>query len=325
MLTADDVALGERARFREGGGEITTATPRRDMHPLVLAGLGLDPAEPVSRAEINCLLSGHRSDGGRIEGKTYAKHREFVDQTTGERRESTPIGSYDFCPTPDKSVSIAWAFAPSVEQAVIHTAHMEAAREAIAYITTEIGQARKGAGGEDGREPGHVGWIEFDHYTARRTVGIASNGGTEFVAVPTEVPGDPDIHTHFTIVNAVFCESGRVGLLRIPTGSRASCSRPTPTITQSSDSDCGMPALMSRSTPRPARLGCRRSPMRSGRTSLKERTTARLRRASDHRPRRPLHLIDALRSIARAVQRSCLGPSESEMARADANRPLMTA
>ena len=208
LLLADSVA-----RVQDGSGEMTAATPRRDMHPLVMTGLGIDPARPVSRAQINCLLSGHRADGEKVEGKTYAKPRAFIDPKTGENRDSTPIGSYDFCPTPDKSVSVAWAFATPVEQAIIHTAHLEAAREAVGYIAQEIGQARKGRGGEEGADPGHVGWIEFNHFTARRTVAIASNGSTEFVPVPTEMPGDPDIHTHFAIVNAVFCENGRVGSL----------------------------------------------------------------------------------------------------------------
>ena len=201
------------ARFRDGSGEMTAATPRQDMHPLAAAGLGISAAHPVSRDEINCLLSGHRADGGTIEGKVYAKQRAFTDPKTGENRDSTPIGSYDFCPTPDKSVSVAWAFAPPVEQAIIHTVHLEAAREAMAYIAAEIGQARTGHAGEGETIPGHVGWIEFNHFTARRTVAIANQGTTEFVPVPTEAPGDPDIHTHFAIVNAVFCDDGRVGSL----------------------------------------------------------------------------------------------------------------
>jgi hypothetical protein len=102
-------------------------------------------------------LAGRRTDGERVEGKHYAKERRLpVDPKTGEERYSGPIGSYDFCPTPDKSVSVAWAFASPVEQARIYNAHLEAAREAVGYIASEVGRARLGSGGQDGVEPGHV-------------------------------------------------------------------------------------------------------------------------------------------------------------------------
>jgi TrwC relaxase len=91
----------------------------------------------------------------------------------------SPIGSYDFTPTPDKSVSVAWAFAPPVEQAQIYNAHLEAAREAVATIATEVGYARLGKGGEEGREAGHVGWVEFTHHTSRRTVAVIQDGVVE--------------------------------------------------------------------------------------------------------------------------------------------------
>ena len=74
---------------------------------------------------------------------------------------------------------------------------------------------RHGKGGRDGADPGHVAWIAFDHYTSRPTLWTARQEGgrtvTESVAV--QVAGDPDLHTHFTVPNAVFCENGRVGSL----------------------------------------------------------------------------------------------------------------
>ena len=120
--------------------------------------------------------------------------------------------SGDFCPTPDKSVSVAWAFAGPVEQARIYNAHLEAAREAVGYIAGEVGRARLGRGGQDGAEPGHVPWLEFTHHTSRRTQFSVEND-TVKVTQDLGSPGDPNLHTHFLIPNAVFCDSGRVGSL----------------------------------------------------------------------------------------------------------------
>lgn len=163
---------------------IVAATPRPDMHPLVVHGLGIDRTQPVSQDDLRGLLAGRRTDGAPIEGKHYATNN--------------PIGAYDFAVTAPKSTSIAWAFAPPIERAMIHTAHLEAAREGVARLAQEIGHARYGRGGQGGMEPGHVAWIEFNHHTAR----------------PTPLgPGDPNVHTHFAMPNAVFTESGRVGSL----------------------------------------------------------------------------------------------------------------
>ncbi|WP_132294154.1 MULTISPECIES: MobF family relaxase [Roseicella] len=205
-------ALAKAAsRTQDGDMGEAAAQPRRDMHPLVAKGLGIDPEQPLTRQQINALLVGLRTDGEVIEGKHYSTLREYTDPKTGETKEKIPLGSVDFTLTPDKSVSVAWAFAVPAEQAAIYQAHRDAASEAMAYLEAHIAQAKLGHGGKDGSEPGHIGWIEFDHYTARPTLWMEQNGQTERVAVP--IAGDPDLHTHFTVMNAVFCESGRVGSL----------------------------------------------------------------------------------------------------------------
>lgn len=186
---------------------------RPDLHPLVAIGLGISPDHQLTPDEINALLAGRRSDGEVVEGKHYAVERRLPeDPKTGERRWSTPIGSYDFSASADKSVSVAWAFASAAEQAQIYNAHIEASREAIAYIATEVGQARLGDGGINGFEPGHVGWVEFTHHTSRKTVVSVENGVIQ-LEQDKSISGDPDLHTHFVMPNAVFCESGRVGSL----------------------------------------------------------------------------------------------------------------
>ena len=190
----------ERVERGEPAVALPLAVLRPDMHPLVAQGLGIDPEEAVTRDQINGNLAGRRADGSKIAGKVYAKVRTLpVNPKTGEQGVSMPIGSYDFCPTPDKSVSVASAFATPAEHAAIFNAHLDAARAAVARVATEIGVARTGARGEGPEIAGHVGWYEFTHHTSRQQGGVA---------------GDPDLHTHFLIPNAVFIEgSDRVGSL----------------------------------------------------------------------------------------------------------------
>ena len=204
----------ERRDFEDAYGA-APAEPRRDMHPLVARGLGLDPDQAISRTAIQALLAGRRADGRRIAGKSYATRRLLTDRRTGQTKESVPIGSVDFCLTPDKSVSVAWAFAAPAEQAAIYLAHRDAAAEAMATIEARIGQARRGQGGRDGADPGHVGWLAFDHYTCRPTLWTSRETGGRTITerLPIRVAGDPDLHTHFTVMNAVFCDTGRVGSL----------------------------------------------------------------------------------------------------------------
>jgi conjugative relaxase-like TrwC/TraI family protein len=200
-------------RIQEGLEDAPLAIIRPDMHPLVAVGLGIDPAGMLSKAEINALLSGNRADGERIDGKHYAVERQLpIDPKDREVRYSTPIGSYDFTTSADKSVSVAHAFATPVEQAMIYNAHVEASREAVAYIASDVGRARLGDGGKDGFEAGHVGWLEFTHLTSRRVM-VVSGAGKDKDIRDQGPPGDPELHTHHLIPNAVWTETGRVGSL----------------------------------------------------------------------------------------------------------------
>src|SRR3954454_8668372 len=207
--------VADMGRYYTRGMELGAdqAMMRQDMHPLVAKGLGVDPIRPVGIAEINALLAGRRADGEKIEGKAYAEAREYVDPKSGLNKKKIPIGSVNFCLTPDKSVSVAWAFAEPAERAAIYQAHRDAAHSTMAFIESEMGQASKGKGGRDGYEAGHLGWIAFDHYTARPTLWMAhdQNGERVTESVVVQGAGDPDLHTHFTVMNAVFCESGKVG------------------------------------------------------------------------------------------------------------------
>jgi hypothetical protein len=200
-------------RIMDGLDYAPLAVMRPDIHPLVLEGLGIEPDGILNNNEIGALLSGLRADGQPIVGKRYAKEREMPsDPKTGERKWATPIGSYDFAPAPDKSVSVAWAFANEREQAQIMHAHLESARDAVGHITAKMAVivSRQGAG-QRARAQGHVGWLEFTHHTARRVKVSTDEAGTKIE--DQGLAGDPDLHTHFLIMNAVFGDTGKVGSL----------------------------------------------------------------------------------------------------------------
>jgi stage V sporulation protein SpoVS len=166
------------------------------MHPELASRLGIDPTRSLSGDELANLLSGRRADGDEIEGASKRRTISFVD----------------CCLSADKSVSLAWAFAPTeAERNQIVQAHRDAVQSAMAYVSEQLGRARKGNGGKDGWEPGHVGWAQFTHYTSRPTLEIANGAETELISL--KVAGDPNLHTHVTLFNAVLTDSGRLGSL----------------------------------------------------------------------------------------------------------------
>ncbi len=179
--------------------EGTVPEPRRDMDPRVAEILALDPHRTPTRDEIANLLVGRRANGSEMPGR--ARRISFID----------------LCFSADKSVALAWAFAPTeAERNAVAQAHRDAVECAMQYIATELGRARKGAGGRGGADIGHIGWVAFDHYASRPTVEIAkrgSDGELETELVTLKVAGDPNLHTHVAVPNMVLTESGRVGSL----------------------------------------------------------------------------------------------------------------
>jgi hypothetical protein len=176
------------------------------------AVLGAKEAEltPQQREDI---LSGRTASGGELTVKQY---HERMDTSR------TRIGYVDLTFSAPKSVSVAWAFAPTeAERGMIHQAHRDAIASVMQDIEAHIGRARKGAQGKDGSEPGSIGWVSFDHYTARPTVEIikSDRSGQEytelhpFKAGTGRVAGDMQLHTHTAVFNAVLTESGRMGSL----------------------------------------------------------------------------------------------------------------
>lgn len=165
----------------------------------------------MSAAERERILSGGFADGREVSDRAYMA----VLETSKSR-----IGYVDLTFSAPKSLSVAWALAPTnAERAMLHQAHVDAIESTLGAIEKEIGHARKGKAGRDGYEPGSIGWVSFEHYAARPTVAVVTRdeGGNEATELHSltgtggRVPGDMQVHTHVAVFNVVETASGRVG------------------------------------------------------------------------------------------------------------------
>ena len=159
------------------------------------------------------ILSGRMADGRPMSDREY----RVVLETSKSR-----IGYIDLTFSAPKSVSIAWAFAPTTaERAIIHQAHKDAIDSVMLVIERQIGRASKGRSARHGYEAGVIGWVSFDHYAARPTVEVIRTDElgeqvTELhrlTSTKGRVPGDMQVHTHVAVPNIVETPSGRVGSL----------------------------------------------------------------------------------------------------------------
>jgi TrwC relaxase len=157
------------------------------------------------------ILSGRTATGGELTVKQY---HERMDTSRAR------VGYVDLTFSAPKSVSVAWAFAPTeAERGMIHQAHHDAIGSVMQDIEAQIGRARKGDGGQGGWEPGSIGWVSFDHHTARPTVEVVKTdrSGQDYTELHTfksaggRVAGDMQLHTHTAVFNAVLTETGRMG------------------------------------------------------------------------------------------------------------------
>lgn len=182
-LTAYYTGRGERASFRP------------DMPRPVAEALGIDPRQAPKDAELDRLFEAKRADTGALWSK-----------------QARQISGFDFVFSPEKSASLAAAFATTpAEAAAIKNAILSANDAAMRYAATDLGFARKGHAGEDGADAGEVGWVTFVHAAARPTLALQDgpNGATYLIDAP--IAGDPHYHSHNFIPNLVVTEDGRVG------------------------------------------------------------------------------------------------------------------
>lgn len=199
-----DPAITPGRQFDAGGrltayytGRDSRATWRPDMPVAIADALGIDPTRMPRDQELDRLFEAKRADNGAA----WSRHLRKVS-------------AYDLTIAPHKSVTLAAEFAATpAESAAIWHAIDQANDETMRYVARELGWARKGAGGEEGADPGAVGWVSFRHHTARPTVPVrdGADGATYLADVPMDA--DPHAHIHNAMFNAVATEDGRVGSL----------------------------------------------------------------------------------------------------------------
>lgn len=178
-------------------GRDSRAIWRLDMPKTVAAALGINLFQSPTDQALDRLFEGKRADNG--------------ENWSNNKRK---ISAYDLTFAPHKSVSLAIEFAKSnIEKAAIWHAIQQANDEAMRYVAHEIGVARRGHGGKNGVQAGEVGWVSFQHSTARPTLQAkdGKDGATYLVDIP--IGGDPHAHIHNTLFNIVVTEDGHIGSL----------------------------------------------------------------------------------------------------------------
>ena len=197
---------------RKINGDVLPAPEAARALRRLLAGLGVGEKTltPEQRAHI---LAGRDAEGRELSARQYRSILEAARMR---------IGYIDLTFSAPKSLSIAWAFAPTkAERAMLHQAHKDAIDNVMAVIEREIGRASAGDAAKRGYEAGSIGWVSFDHYAARPTVAIVREDeqGRPVTELHTltgtrgRTPGDMQMHTHVAVFNIVETPSGRVGSL----------------------------------------------------------------------------------------------------------------
>ena len=173
------------------------------------AALGLPVHREATAAELEHLENGRLATGRLID---MADYRRKIHATR------PPVGFVDMTFSADKSLSVAWALAPTAaERAALLDIHRNAVADTMAYAETQLGFASNRAAGLYAVEPGTLGWISFQHYTARPAIDIErrdrqGRAYTDIREVPLQT-ADPQLHTHVTVFNSVLTDSGRIGAI----------------------------------------------------------------------------------------------------------------
>ena len=199
---------------RKANGEALAAEEAERAVRRLLAGLGVKDKTltPEQRAHI---LAGRDAEGREVSARQYRTLLEAAKMR---------IGYIDLTFSAPKSLSIAWAFAPTkAEQAMLHQAHRDAIDSVMTAIEREIGRASLGDAAKRGYEAGSIGWVSFDHYAARPTVEIVREDeqGQPVTELHTltgtkgRAPGDMQMHTHVAVFNIVETPTGRVGSINL--------------------------------------------------------------------------------------------------------------
>jgi hypothetical protein len=178
-------------------GRDSRATWRPDMPAALAEAAGIDRRHMPRDVAMSRLFEGRRADTG----EAWSKHPR-------------KLSGFDLVFSPHKSVTLAAEFAATpAESAAIWNGIDRANDAAMRYVAKVLGWARKGPGGEDGAEPGAIGWISFRHHTARPTLHVQDGAGGQTYLFDAPVAGDPHAHIHNFLMNLVVTDGGRIGSL----------------------------------------------------------------------------------------------------------------
>lgn len=214
LAAIDHVLAGRRAdggapRSAQGNGEPLSDKVVDGARKRFLAAYGLPPHTELTPEHVDHIKAGRSATGRLLDTSDVLRHLSATKQ---------PIAYTDCIWSAEKSVTVAWALAPTeAERATILQAHRDAVATSMGYVETQLGFARKGKEGRDGVEPGVCAWVVCDHYTSRPTAEIVATDKhgqdyTEFQTVPMRV-ADPQLHSHALLLNAVLTDGGRIGAM----------------------------------------------------------------------------------------------------------------
>ncbi len=206
----DQTELSNMLAGRRANGDVLSDDEAARAVARFMGAMGIASKE-ITEGQREHILSGRRADGAEMSDRAWQGAMDAA---------KARIGYIDLTFSAPKSLSVAWAFAPTrAERAILHQAHRDAIESVLQEVQSEIGRARKGKAGKDGYEPGDIGWVSFDHYAARPTVEVTRSQDSGEMATELHpltgtagrIPGDMQIHTHVAIFNLVETPSGRAG------------------------------------------------------------------------------------------------------------------
>jgi conjugative relaxase-like TrwC/TraI family protein len=127
---------------------------------------------------------------GAVTGEALTTLLAGIDPSTGESlRRSGSVAAFDVTFSAPKSVSVAFAIGDPFMQRAIREAHRAAVLDAFTYFERATSYTRRGEGGAISMRGEGLVAAAFEHRTSRA--------------------GDPQLHTHVLVANAIRGEDGR--------------------------------------------------------------------------------------------------------------------
>ena len=200
--TSDDAELAEPASKQAGPGRLSEKRVESAVRAFK-AAVGLPAGRDATVEEIQRVADGHIN---------IVDYRKKIAET------APAVGYVDLTFSSDKTVSSAWALAPTdAERAIILECVNGGIDDAMAYAETVLGLARRGAGGKGEREAAELAWAGIQHYTARPVTDVVrlDAEGREYtqpMTLPTD-DADVNLHQHRIVFSSIRTKEGHIGAI----------------------------------------------------------------------------------------------------------------